>query len=141
MRQWHVVEVSNAQWNKITQGAHSQILMMGRSDRNHIFYPKKSQLQNFSTQKITAVFNIPKKIPWSFFLQPKNIPLIFFATQKNPGIFHRPKKITFGQNFRIKKITGTPLSLKYVSGAPGENNQPCFKKFLKGKECLFIGLW
>ena len=33
--------------------------------------------------------------------------------------FIDPKKITFGQNFRPKKITRTPLSLKYVSEAPG----------------------
>ena len=54
-----------------------------------------------------------------FFSQPKKIPLSFFTNQRNPGIFHRPKKITLGQNFRPKKITWTPLSLKYVSGAPG----------------------
>ena len=41
-------------------------------------------------------------------------------TQKNPSVFHRPQKITFGQNFRPKKITLTPSSLKYmyVSEAP-----------------------
>ena len=60
----------------------------------------------------------PKKSLGPFFLQLKKIPLFFFANQKNPGVFHRPQKITFGQNFRPKKITRTPLSLKYVSGAP-----------------------
>ena len=32
----------------------------------HILYPKKSQLQNFSTQKIPTFFSIPKKIPQCF---------------------------------------------------------------------------
>ena len=49
---------------------------------------------------------------------PKN-PSVVFATQKNPGVFHRPQKLPFGQNVRPKKILQTPLSLKYVSGAPG----------------------
>ena len=79
------------------------------------------KLQNLSTQKNPYYFLHTQKNPLVLFLQPQKIPLFYFATQKNPGIFHRPKKITFGQNFRPKKITRTPspLSLKYVSGAPG----------------------
>ena len=96
----------------------------------HILYPKKSQLQNLSTPK-NHNFRIclPKKNHYFFYHTQKNplvllsqlqkIPLFFFATQKNPGIFFRPQKITFGQNIRPKKITWTPQSLKYVSGAPG----------------------
>ena len=64
------------------QGPHSQILMTGRSDRTSEFvYPKKSLL----------FLSYPKKS-----LGPKN-----------PSVFHRPKKITFGQNFRPRKITRT----------------------------------
>ena len=85
-----------------------------------IFYTQKDH--NFRIcppKKITTLFSIPKKIPYSFFRNPKESLWFFFATQKNPGIFHRPKKITFGQHFRPKKITRNPPSLKYVSGAPG----------------------
>ena len=49
----------------------------------------------------------------------KKNPSVVFATQKNPSVFHRP----FGQNVRPKKILRTPPSLKYVSGAPGVDNQ------------------
>ena len=41
-------------------------LMMGQgggSTEVHILYPKKSQLQNLSTQKNPYIFSIPKKIP------------------------------------------------------------------------------
>ena len=54
---------------------------------------------------------------------PQKNPSVVFATQKNPGIFHRPKKIPFGQNVRPHKILRTPLSLKYVSGAPGSHTK------------------
>ena len=68
-----------------SQGPHSQILTGeggGSPTEVHILYPKKSQLQNLSTQKITTFFSIPKK---SF--SP------FFATQKNPSAFFcDPKK-------------------------------------------------
>ena len=79
----------------------------------NILYPKKSQLQNLSTQKKSLFFfSTPKKIPWSFFRNPKRSLCFFFVTQKNPGIFRRLKNIIFGQNVR-------PPSLKYASGAPG----------------------
>ena len=48
-------------------------------------------------------------LSWWKIQHPKKIPLLF----------SRPKKIPFGQNVRPKKILWTPLSLKYVSGAPG----------------------
>ena len=41
------------------QGSHSQILMMGGGGgptEVHILYPKKSQLQNLSTQKNHYIF-------------------------------------------------------------------------------------
>ena len=84
-----------------SQWPHSPILMTGRGGGDptevHILYPKKSQLGICLPKKITTFYSVPQKIP-----------LFFFATQKNPGVFHRPKKITFGQNFRPKKITRTP---------------------------------
>ena len=83
----------------------------GGSDRGSylIVYPKKSLF----------FLAYPKNSLSSFFATQKN-PSVFFATPKNPGVFHRPKKITFGQNFRPKKITRTPPpSLNYVSGTPG----------------------
>ena len=65
---------------------------------------------------------------------PKN-PSVVFATQKNPGVFHRPQKIPFGQNVRPKKILRTPLSLKYVSEAPGvERDFTCSFDFFKAKK-------
>ena len=101
-----------------SQGLHSQILMIGGGGGGgvgptevHILYPNKLQLQNCLPKKITNFLADPKKS-----LSP------FFATQKNPGVFHRPKKISFGQNFRPKKITQTlpplPSSLKYLKGVP-----------------------
>ena len=102
-----------------SQGSHSKLLMTGRSDRGSYFIPKKSQLQNLSTQKITTFLAYPKKSLSPFFAVQKNPSVFFFATQKNPGVFHRPQKITLGQNFRPKKFTRTRPSLKYVSGAPG----------------------
>ena len=58
----------------------------------HILYPKKSQLQNLSTQKNHYFLKHTQKNPLVLFSQPKKIPLFFFATQKNHGIFYRPKK-------------------------------------------------
>ena len=72
----------------------------------------------FYTQKNHYFLAYPKKFLNSFFATPKN-PSYFVATQKTPGVLHKPKKITFGQNFRPKKITRSPPSLEYVSGAPG----------------------
>ena len=122
----------------VPQGPHSHILMTGVSDRGSYFipqkittlefvYPKKSQLQNLSSPKKTLPYlAYPKNSLSPFFARPPKIPLFFFfATPKNSGVFHRPKKITFGQNFRPKKVTRTPPppSLKYVSGAPGPGSR------------------
>ena len=69
----------------------------------------------------TEVHFIPKKITTSVFVYPKKLlPFLaypkkslssFFATQKNPSVFFRDP------------ITQTPLSLKYVNGAPGTPGQ------------------
>ena len=106
------------------QGSHSQILMTGGgSNRGSYFIPKKitRNLRICLPKNIVTFLAYPKKSLSPFLATQKN-PSVFFTTPKNPGVFHRPKKITFGQNFRPKKITWTPLplSLKYVSGAPGE---------------------
>ena len=45
------------------RGPYSQILMTGGSDRGSYFVPKKSQLQNLSTQKNHYFFGILPKIP------------------------------------------------------------------------------
>ena len=85
----------------------------------HILCPKKSQLQNFSIQKKSLHFlAYPKKSLSPFFATQKN-PFVSFGDPKNPSVFYRPQKIALGQSFRPNKITRTPPSLKYVSGAPG----------------------
>ena len=70
----------------------------GWSNRHSYFIPKKIT---------TSEFVYPKK-SLLFLTYPKKSLHFFFTTQKNPSVFHRPKKITFGQNFRPKKITQTP---------------------------------
>ena len=81
------IEIINASLADLKpRGPHSDILMMGEGgDRSYILYPKKSQLQNMSTQKnptpavnctyVVVVVElmkstIPKKIT-VYFLQPK----------------------------------------------------------------------
>ena len=104
------------------QGPHSQILMMGGGGvrQRFIFYTQKNH--NFRIclpQKITTFLAYPRKSHSPSFVTPKN-PSVFLCNPQNPGVFHRPKKITFGQNFRPKKITqNPPPTLKYVSGIPG----------------------
>ena len=71
------------------------------------------QKQNYKLRLCYFLFELMKNTI------PKKIPLLFLRPNKIPGVFHRPKKIPFGQNVRPKKILRTPLSLKYVSGAPG----------------------
>ena len=120
------MERSTARAYIYPQGPHSQILMTvwggGRgegSDRGSYFIPQKiTTLEFVYPKKSLLFFSIPKKNPLVLFSQPKKIPLYFFETQKYPDVLHRPKKITFGQNFRPKKITQTLPSLQYVSGAP-----------------------
>ena len=93
----------------ITQGPHSQILIMGGPTEVHILYKKKITTSEFVYPKKSLLFfSIPQKNPLVLFSQPKKIPLFSFATQKHPGIIHRAKKFTFGQNFRPKKITRIP---------------------------------
>ena len=69
----------------------------------HILYPKKSQVQNLSTQKKSLLFfSIPKKALSPFFTT-KKIPLFFFAAQNNPGVFRRPKKKSLLAKFQTPK--------------------------------------
>ena len=100
----------------LAQGPH---LMTGAGPTEvHILYPKKSQLQNLSTQKNHYFLAYPKKFLNSFFATQKN-PSYFSRPKKLPASFINPKKITFGQNFRPKKTTRSPPSLGYAIGAPG----------------------
>ena len=91
----------------------------GGSDRGSYFIPKKITTSEFAYPKKSLLFLAYPKKSLSPFCATQKIPSLFFATQKNPGVFHKPKRITFGQNFRPKKITRTPPSLKYVSGPLG----------------------
>ena len=61
------------------QGSHSQILMKGGGGGGptelHILYPKKSQLQDLSTQKESLLFlgiHVPPKNPLVLLSQPRN---------------------------------------------------------------------
>ena len=95
----------------------------GGGDRASYFIPKNITTLEFVYPKNSLPFYAYPKKSLSPFFATQKILLFYFATQNNPGVFHRPKKITFGQNFRPKKITRTPPppppSLEYVSGAPG----------------------
>ena len=102
------------------QGLHSQILIMegGQVQQRFIFYTQKDH--NFRIclpKKITTFLSIPKKKSLSSFfathLRPKKISTSFID----------PKKKYFWPKIsNPKKSLGAPpppLSLKYVSGAPG----------------------
>ena len=103
----------------------------GGADRGSYFIPKKITASEFVYLKKSLLYlAYPKKSLSPFFATQKNPSVFFSRPKKNPGVFHRPKKITLGQNFRPKKITRTPPSLKYVSGAPGTQ---CFN--LKAIKC------
>ena len=77
---------------------------------------------------------IPKKITTSKFVYPKKSFSLFFTTQKNPSVIFRDLKKSrrlsqtpknnFWPKFQTQKITRIPLSLKYVSGAPGHTTHP-----------------
>ena len=69
-----------------------------KTTTSEFVYPKKSLLCFAYSKKSLSPF---------FASTQKNPSVFFFVTQKNPGVFHTPKKITFGQNFRLKKITWT----------------------------------
>ena len=93
----------------------------------HILYPKKSQLQNLSTQKITTFFCIPQKSLSPFFTTQKNPCFFFSRPKKIPASFIHPKKSLLAKISDPKKLLGPPppLSLKYVSGAPGNQTKRC----------------
>ena len=91
----------------------------GGSDRGSYFMLRKITTSEFVyPKKSLFILAYPKKSLSPFSHPPPKSLCFFLATHKGPGIFHRPQNITLGQNFRPKKITRTPPSLKYVSGAP-----------------------
>ena len=97
-----------------SQGPNSQILTTrAGGGRNHNF-------RIFLPIKITTFLAYHKKPLSPFFATPK-IPLFFSQLKKNPGVFHRPKKSLLANiSDSIKSFPPPPPSLKYVSGAPGE---------------------
>ena len=113
----------NIKQSSFTPGAPLTYFNDGGSGRGSYFTPKIITTSEFAYPKKSLLYlAYPKKSLIPFFATPK-ISLFFYSRPKKvPGVFHRPQKITFGQNFRPKKITRTPPpppSLKYVSGAPG----------------------
>ena len=95
-----------------TQGPHSQIVMTGGEGgptEVHILYPKKSQLENLSTQKNHYLF----------LAYPKKSPSPFFATPKNPSFFFRdPKKSFVAKISDPKKSLGHPPIIKICEWGP-----------------------
>ena len=111
-----------------SQGPHSQILTTrggrggGGVRERFIFYTQRNHNFRICLQiKVTTFFSIPQKNPSAFFRNPKKS-LCLFRDQKNPGVFHRPKKSLLANiSDSIKSFEPPPPpSLKYVSGAPGE---------------------
>ena len=111
------------------------------SDRGSYFIPKKITTSEFVYPKKSLLF-----LPY-----PKKTLTPFFATQKYPsGFFCNPKKILASfmdpKKSLLAKIPPPPLSLKYVSGAPGVYSlwhrlQVWAWKWTRGKCCLsFIPL-
>ena len=102
------------------QGSHSQILMIGGSNRASYIIPKKITTSEFVYPKKSLLFSIPKN-PLVLFSQPKKIPL-FFRDPKLLAPFIDPKELLLAKISNPKKSLGTPhhhLSLKYVKWAPG----------------------
>ena len=135
-RQWAIPKyfsswVGRAFEKTSPQGPHSHILMTrggGRSGQKiHILYPKRSQLQNLSTQKKSLLYlAYPPKSPHSLFSQPKKIPASFID----------PKRSLLAKISDPKNHSDPPPpspSLKYVSGAPGDIANTGMWKLGQGK--------
>ena len=87
--------------------------------KNHNFricLPKKSLLFLAYPKNPLVLFSLPKKIPVSFFHDPKKSRRLSY-TQKN----HFWPKFQTQKNY----LDPPPLSLKYVSGAPGNQTKRC----------------
>ena len=95
----------------------------GMSGRGSYFIPKKSQLQDLSSQKNHYfLLAYPKKSLNPFFATQK-YPLYFFRDpKKSRSSFIDPKNY-FLSKFQTQKNHPEPPSLKYLSGAPGDQ---CF---------------
>ena len=110
----------------LPQGPHSQMLMMGGGAEGaptevHILYPKKSKLQNLSTQKNHYFFSTPKKSLSPFLATQKTFLCFFLQHKKILASFIDPKKLLWAKISDPRKSLAPPppSSLKYVSGAPG----------------------
>ena len=91
-------------------GPHSHILVTGGGgfDRGSYCKPKKSQLQNLSTQKNHYFFSIPKKNPLVFFSQPQKIPVFFWQPPKIPASFIDPERSLLAKISHPKKSLPPP---------------------------------
>ena len=122
-----------------SQGSHSQILMTGDPTEAHI-YPKRSQLQNLSPQKITTFLAYPQKSLNPFIATQKN-PSVFFATRKYPGVFHRLKKNHFWPKFQNQKNHSDHPVIKMCEWGPGvELWATFFCHTIRTEGCRDVGL-
>ena len=114
------------------QGLHSDILKTGGSERGSFFLPKKSQLQNFSTQKIPYFLAYPKNPTFKavncayvivnycwFELMKKAIPkksLCFLQPQKILASFIDPKNSLLSKISDSKNPSDHPINKIYEWG-------------------------
>ena len=100
---WHEWEILLP----VAQGPHSQILMVGGSDRGSYFIPPKIiSSESVYPKKSLLFLAYTQKYPLVPFSQPTKTPGFFFTNQKNPSVFHRPKKITLAKISDPKKSLG-----------------------------------
>ena len=79
----------------------------GGATEVHILYPKKSQPQNLSTQKIPTFFSIPKN-PLVLFRNPKKSLCFFFRDpKKSRRLLYTPKN-NFWPKFQTQKNHSDP---------------------------------
>ena len=84
-----------------------------------IFYTQKNHNFRICLPKKSLFFLAYPKESLSPFLATQNKSLCFFCDPKFPTSFIDPKKSVLAKMSDPKKITRTPSSLKYVSGALG----------------------
>ena len=84
----------------------------------HILYPKKSQLQNLSTQNITTFLTDPKKSLGSFLATQKIPPFFFSRPIKIPASFIDPKKSPLAKISDPKNHWDPPPIIKICKWGP-----------------------